>query len=683
MISPSKEQEDIVQCISNGIDVACDAVAGAGKTTTVLWIAKANPNKHIIQITYNSQLKEEVRKKAKAYSNLEVHTYHSLAVNYYDRLAYEDTKIRSIIKENTAVLKEPKADILVIDEAQDMTLMLFRFIRKFLNDLQNKSITLLILGDRNQSVYEFKDADPRFLTLANIIWKRQMTRKLLQRSYRVTDQIAWFVNNVMLGKPYIVADKVGPPIMYIRDNAYDEVPYIIVPEIVSMINGGLIKPSDIFVLSGSVKGDLAPFKKLENAFVANGIPCYVPISDNSKLDQKVIDGKAVFTTFHQAKGRERAVVIVYGFDSSFFRYFGRDKPEHICPSELYVAVTRSCKHLYLVEHSSTRALPFLKYSEILTNNQFIEYIGEQPTENTITSYNTLPNNVNDKHYASPTELVRFMKEETVAFCTSATECIFEKINIGSNKVAIPSTIKCKNKHHEEVSDLNGLIIPTMWEAKQTACHITTLHNVIQNAEKDTVLTSYCNKIQNPCTSISEYLYLGNVYQAIENKLHYKITQIDRYDWLTEDMVNICHINMNEHINPAVLYEEELGGFNIDNIKIDDFVRQKLGDEYGNIKFLGRLDAIDNTTVWELKCVNDLMLEHKLQLVIYAWMWRMYRQDTDGLRIFKLMNIRTGEILKLNTSSYLIDDIVCALLTDKYGKVVTSSDTVFIEKCYAL
>ena len=49
-----------------------------------------------------------------------------------------------------------------------------------------------------------------------------------------------------------------------------------------------------------------------------------PISDDAKLDDKIINNKIVFTTYHQSKGRERKVVILYSFDESYFTYYSYD-----------------------------------------------------------------------------------------------------------------------------------------------------------------------------------------------------------------------------------------------------------------------------------------------------------------------------------------------------------------------
>ena len=91
MINPSEEQMAIINAIKAGNHVQVDAVAGSGKTTTVLSLAHYNSEKIIVQITYNSDLKTEVREKQKQYSkimkldNLEIHNYHSFATTYYDK----------------------------------------------------------------------------------------------------------------------------------------------------------------------------------------------------------------------------------------------------------------------------------------------------------------------------------------------------------------------------------------------------------------------------------------------------------------------------------------------------------------------------------------------------------------------------------------------------------------------
>jgi len=127
-IEPSDEQSLIINAVEHGDNISISSCPGSGKTTTILLIAKNFPNKKILQVTYNSQLKCEVREKAKKLklNNLEIHSYHSLAVKYYDKFAHTDQVIDHIISGNKSIASETdKFDIIVIDECQDTVHLYF------------------------------------------------------------------------------------------------------------------------------------------------------------------------------------------------------------------------------------------------------------------------------------------------------------------------------------------------------------------------------------------------------------------------------------------------------------------------------------------------------------------------------------------------------------------------------
>ena len=173
MNEPSNEQQIIIDYVKNKNNVIVDACAGSGKSTTVLSMAKSLPRRKFLQLTYNSMLRHEVNQKTKSLNikNIKVHTYHSLAVRYYFNSAYTDSGIRKILSNSIKPREEIEhIDVLVIDEAQDMTYLYFELVVKFLRDL-NKKVQLVILGDYKQGLYEFKGSDTRFLTKSDQIWK--------------------------------------------------------------------------------------------------------------------------------------------------------------------------------------------------------------------------------------------------------------------------------------------------------------------------------------------------------------------------------------------------------------------------------------------------------------------------------------------------------------------------------
>lgn len=710
MNNPSDEQVAIIDATTVGSHLVCDAVAGAGKTTTVLWVARANPQKHVMQITYNAQLKEEVRRKAIDYDiPIEIHTYHSLAVKYYNPLAYTDNVIKHIIASDAPCKhKIAVPDILVIDEAQDMTPLLFKLIRKYMRDIQNPNLQLLVFGDRNQSVYEFKNADARFLTMADAIYAnligvdKQTEHKGLRSSYRITNQIAWFVNNVMLDRQYIAAKKSGPPITYFKCNPFMSATKLVLGELLPLLMRGRISPGDIFVLVGSIRSKNlgAPYRKLENALVAAGVPCYVPNNDDGPMNKDAINDKVVFTTFHQAKGRERRVVVIYGFDASYFKFYARTKSPNICPSELYVGVTRSSERLILIE-SGDGALPFLNYPALRdAPEDIIRYIDLKPKpsfRDDLLSKNTI---------ATPTDLVRFLKDDAIAFCSNIVNELFYTVAAADTTdiVQIPSSIECASGI-EDVSAINGLAIPILWGAtvssiwKSTwgAASASAIQDSMRDAireeikhSRDPLMSEFASYIKNPCETIDDYLLLCNVYKAAVDQIHCQLAQIDRYDWLTMEMVDSCHIHMFKHLRKDCQYEIPIASRGAHRSAIMRFFTDKIADRKllaiaKMLEFSGRIDAAEMgpdaeyTSIFEFKCTNELTLEHKLQLVVYAWMWKMFSDSDAPMPAFKLLNIKTGELLLLDAESDLVDDVICALVANKYGSTDAISDEEFLAR----
>ena len=198
-----------------------------------------------------------------------------------------------------------------MDETQDMTLTYYNFVKKIINDIGNDSLKLLILGDEYQCMYNFREADIRFLTLAHKIWpSKQFLHLQLSASYRLTIPMAWFVNTIMIGEDRITTSKPGGyKVDYVKQNAFTA-HEVILPEILKMIGSGEIKPDDIFILAPSIKSPMAPIKHMENVCVLKGLQCFMPLSDTTLIDDDIIKNKVVFSSVHQAKGRERPVVVV-------------------------------------------------------------------------------------------------------------------------------------------------------------------------------------------------------------------------------------------------------------------------------------------------------------------------------------------------------------------------------------
>jgi len=684
-MNPSDEQQKIIDEIGSGHSVIVNAVAGSGKTTTLLMTAIKFPHKKILQITYNKQLKIEVKNKTKNMNikNIDVQTYNSLAVKFYDDKCYDDIELTNLLKNCVNIKYIPSFDIIFIDETQDMTPMFYEFIYKFMYDSYFKGI-IIILGDSFQSIYEFKNADVRFLLLSHKLWNVSFMSLSLQQSYRLTKQIVNFINKIMIGYERIITKKKSNNnVIYYKMNPYKSI-NIIYDKIKELLKNYL--PSDFFILSPSLKGKETPCKALEKLLVTNNIPVYFTRNEESGFDDNLIANKIVFTTYHQAKGRERRIVIVFGFDASYTLHINPDKNKTICPSELYVAVTRSSEILILVENQQYGPPKFLKKSPSqIKNYSFVTYITtpETKTTKTKTTKDKQPKNTS-QHDTTVKDLTAYLSEITISSITPLIRSIFKKHkNAEENTTAnIPLSITTKNNLTEDVSDLNGIVIPAIYEEIKNPNKKSTLRSDVESlTSSSSSSSSTTNKIikaklielDKYTNNIQKYLLMGNIYVALNENIYSKLKQIDDYTWLTQDMINICIENLSNNVKKNTRYEQIIS----ENSKGYYALHH---EQYGIINICGRIDAYDddNKTLWEFKCVSNLTIEHFLQLIIYSYLWNHSTENCDSL--YKLLNIRTGEMWELIYDEFIISTLIELLLINKYGHEFCLSDDDFLNEC---
>ncbi|NBO19313.1 MAG: DUF2075 domain-containing protein [Proteobacteria bacterium] len=716
----SEEQKIIFYHIKNKTNVITNACAGSGKSTTVLSIASELQNEQILQITYNTMLSKEIKEKINnlQIENMTVFTYHAIAVKYYSRNAYTDTELIDIIQKNKPPITEiPNFTIFVIDEAQDMTRLYYTFIRKFLRDAKNK-ITLLILGDTRQCLYQFKGADSRFLTHAKILWENEtfLNNKnfeycKLNTSYRITKPMAFFVNDVLLGKEKTISTKDGHPILFIRKNN-NIIPDIIFAEIRRLMEKKNHKPNDFFILCPSLKSSTV--KKIENLLVCNNIPCYFPNNDGDKMDERVIDHKVIFSTFHAVKGRQRKTVFVLCFDESYFQYYAKNLPKNKCPNTIYVASTRATDTLYIIENDGNNTMPFLKKTHIQLQKipEYIKFYG---------SPRIRLNQENDacvkskEFHILPSEVVRFLSDSFLEKILPKLQEIF--ICVSSEltypppiEIDLPTIIETTNNQCEDISEINGIAIPTLFydwiksnngtekppmenAFKKSHLLYSLIQNGIENIQKNSILYNFLhskfkkieqddnqttdntidkttnNTIDETATNqiLANYLYLSNFYLAISNDIYYKLHQIPRknYNWLSVNVLQQCFDRLYPHFKDDIpnLQSEIIICNNSDkqiNQKLDEHFAKKQFFANKKFRFHARVDFITSTAIWEIKCTHLLSYEHFIQIVIYAFLWNISHEKPMQYYLF---NVRTGEHYMINQNNPNTKNIICEIVDE--------------------
>ena len=670
--APSPEQLAIIDAARQRHNILVEAIAGSGKTTTIFEMARTLPDVSILQVTYNKSLKDEVRQKAKGLDNLLIHTYHSFARACFDVDGYDDHIFDMILSDKMTPKNALAYDIVCLDETQDQTKLYFDFMKYTLGFLPVFP-TLIVLGDRYQSIYEFKGTDARFLTFANQIWNRPFVTLPLSTSYRLTHPIASFLNRDVLGENRMQTVKDGPPVCYIRCD-----PCHISHCTLLLSKMQPYKPHDIFILTPSLKGKHT--KWLENILVKQGVPCYYPTSEDTRLDDEIIDGKVVFCTFHQAKGRERKCVIVYHFDLSYFTFYARDCNMGVCSNALYVALTRSSETLIVLESFKSEPLPFLSPLADLKTRSYIDV--HEVFYDGVGVKDSKPED-DEIHQTSVTDLLKFVKDKYLLPLTTLVEQLFVMDQKRQYLVDLPDKLQM-GQTVESVAEINGLVIPSIYESETLGRssivdyvdeHMRTKEKKNKKEKKSHYLRAYYDKIEKTSTGSSQsvikrYIQYALLYTSLQHGVLNNLAQIDDVSWLTDKMVDDCH---------RLLYRE-LGARDIPiEFEVPVFYECTDYNEYGVIQLSGRIDAFQQNRLYEIKCVDALTLEHFLQLVVYAWMDMESSTGDAGTTTYTLLNLKTGEVHRLDTANVAkINDIILILFKNKFGESKRLTNREFLD-----
>lgn len=664
----SDEQGAIVDAVG-GHNVLVDAVAGSGKTTTILHIARRYPCDKMLVITYNKKLRDETKARVQqaGSSNVEVHNYHGFCVKYYDSGCHTDSPMRKIYQQDVAPRRAFVYDVIIIDEAQDMTPAYYAMIAKVHRDGGCRA-RMVVMGDQHQSIFGFNGADARFVRLADRLfdWNPLPWKRLsLSTTFRITKPMAQFMNRVVLGEERMVAVKEGSPVKYIVTDVFSSQPFTVLMDLLQTYD-----KADVFVIAPSVKSSQSPIRELANRMTLQGIPVFVPNSDEEQVNEAVMRGKLVFTTFHQVKGLERKVVLVFGCDASYFVYYDRHADVSRCPNAVYVALTRAQERLVVFHAHNVPCMPFMHAGAL---SGCCDVRGKVPRTAMPAMVSTPMRDVAVtsliSHVASDTleQLLRLVTVREV--CQPAA------------KLSVASFVH-EGELTENVSDINGVAIPAYLQYSMQGT--STICEAINNADL-----------------VSDLLMAANRWNANCSGYTYKLNQISRYDWLSRDTLEEASARLRCHIGESARFEAAVSR-QLDALKVN-----------------GYIDCIDGDTVWELKCVDALKDQHVLQLCVYAFLylqspehWVGQVVECDEIRgkvlkcmkggmlslaheaggcitvqasdcvpktAFRLFNVLDGHMLEVEATPDQLQSLMVQLVKAKYGKVDPEEDAGFVRR----
>ncbi|CAG9951516.1 unnamed protein product [Clonostachys rosea f. rosea IK726] len=679
--TPSGEQQAIAELCSRR-NVLVSARPGSGKTATAEAIVAAYPNKRVAVLTYSKRLQLETYRRLRTYSNCEVFTFHSMAGLLFGTLVRDDTILAEQRKEVLDRNKSPQwgpepFDIIVLDEFQDCTGLLFWLTNCFIlaNDqkMGGQSARLVVLGDERQSIYGFRGADDRYLTsapeLLGPLNPYPFVRAQLSQSFRLSTQSVRFINNTFLsGESYITSSKPGPKPIVIRCHRWDS--DALAEQLWTLIKRYGAK--NTAVIAPAVRSH-GPLQEVVNILSEQySVPIAVSLEDEVPLDDRVIEGKMCVSTIHQFKGSERDLVILFGLDSSFFKYFGRNLPDDRCPNVVFVALTRAVEQLVLVHYEEEKFMPFTSVEALHETAKVIDITKNgdrikppdapgRPLERGL----TLPRSIVVR------DIARHIKDEDLDAIVNSHLCIRALSPLPKNEhiELLDIVVSDRGKRfHEAVSDLNGLVVVAAFEY-DIAGTLNTL-GLIQS-DTDTI-PAVCSHqgVSWLCRKACDYEagFSGYLPRSIQMKNH-------AFDWIEPEDLALARSRLRGELSGLasnLRFEVEAeGGFSIDDQKCRlvgraDIVATLSNSDRNNV---GGIESL-----WEIKFVSQLSYQHAIQASAYAYLLKLPR-----VILYNVRNGQKWEIIPRDGQEGL-RHMIESVLRLKYTTTGKVSDEEFTEIC---
>jgi hypothetical protein len=604
-------------------NIIVNAVAGSGKTTTSLQIARKF--EHPLLLTYNRALADETATRADDLGiSLHSRTYHGCCGKLFGAVCYTDSIIHDTLM--TGLLPDNVYDLIIMDECQDMNQVFHMLCRAVIRGARTPP-RLVVLGDRNQAIYGAIGADYRFLDRAdelycdiNKAYKSDTWRRIeMNESFRVPKAVAGFINNVCLRNTRIISNRPGPrPRLLLCERYGEEAPEGspvaftkgkdaskgFVNRKCSSVHGDVDKcvcenrrcrenlviirelrwyltryeAEDIFILAHTRRTQFCDLRRLANYISDrdNDLPpVYLP-SDGQSFNEDAARGKIVLSSYHASKGRERKVVILLGFDTTM-----RDAHTmRVCPNALYVALTRCKEELTIIQSAST--LPFLgdpyKYADVIVYNDV--------------TFNTTPRGYNRAKQV--TKMISFNHLDDILKVRSMFYIQRHPLDDGRRWMSLPVVPQryCGKKIHEEVADFNGTAVNIYLDMED------------EDHRNRYLATSSCLGAD-PKTEMYRFMKGVVVYSACRDGAWYRYNQISNFNWFSSDrFMDIVRFSR-EWLPKKGKWEKKC--------------KRKItvgGEPY---TIVGYADYVANGRVYELKCTSSITDVHLMQVIMYTWL----------------------------------------------------------------
>lgn len=554
-----------------------------------------------------------------------IYTLHGFFTGMYGP-CFDDSTLNGILSANTPRRRPFNYDYVIVDECQDLKDKFYEGILKILSDNDNPCPVIMRLGDRRQEIFTYEGADSRYFLGGDKAYElfssRPWVRIVLKTTYRLDDEHCAFVNRVILKEDcFRSAGRAGEKPILVRSD-----PYTWIDNVLRVCNGrvhvkgrrslGGILPSDILVLASSLRGagSRSPPRRLSNWFSEHKLAVFYPTGSEDNRD--TASGKVIFSSFHQAKGMEKRLVILLGADESWYEHAGREITDRDqVPCAWVVALTRAKDQLIMIQDASNAPLPFGNWEAGADTYELRDMAGPTSAPAIVRS--------NRQKKMSITELLRHqpwydMDAARVQLCV---EKLPNATSITGVKTVIDGT---DGITQEDVSDIIGRTVG-LWTDQRTHGKITWGTDGISPdiSDLDAVQSlELTGLLDGKPKNVDVVFRIATFIYSIEEGLTHRLRQIPD---------DVCVLE--PHINDIDAKMDELGECQKLNIP--------LTKEIGGVQVNGRLDALDRRgNSWALRFSQATNPDQLLHVGIAHHL--LASEMGDEVLPTLLANLRSGE-----------------------------------------
>jgi thymidine kinase len=635
--NPSAEQVEILLAFRQGYNCKIDALAGAGKSTSLLLIAseaKTMFGARILIITYNKDLKNELSGKIRSLgldTHCEAYTYHGYASRIYKRSIHNDKIMRECLDLPVSATNH---DVVLLDEVQDMNQDYHKLVSKILS---HGKIVVLV-GDKRQCINEYIGATIEYLVNYNRYFDtgRPWKELTLRTSYRLTPSLANFVNKNILCEDIVIAgntkDADIPPIYSIGTWNIER----FVAQSVDTYG-----PDQVVIMMPSVRNisPKSPVGKLCSKRVRGVLFCV----NESDVDDDITRGKVLITSYNSMKGRERKCIIIVGLDESYFEYYDKkwnnrelilpkdtkclqpvEDPQNLLPREalpniLYVAATRSREQLIIIQDSNKDRLRTITKKNLYDTCEVHGDPDEKPDKN---------NKIRDKGAKYKIEdLIRHRDATDTIEMLSFIET--DPVVPVANALPYQNVIQF-NGYYEDMRQYYNILIPLLAQYRKTGEMYFTQYDPDKS---DDNVTRYNELLKLTDKTINQWMELVVLFVAIQSNRLFYFYQITNYDWVDSVFVN----TQVDRILDFMKTNNRPGTFDAYYSIV-----------YKTITLEGSINCLcmPDDTMIEFRCATHLSDSDKIQCATYI---SMYYISCNVMPQCKLFNTRTGEIVNVKVT----------------------------------